>query len=141
MCSTTPADAPILLLATARHELLEERPNWPDRPGATRLVLHPLTAARRRTVVTHLLGSAGLPPTVVERIVAAAEGNPLYVEQMLSMLIDSRRRAARRRSGLAGMAGARRTTRSPCRRPSTRCSKRAWTAWAARSAPQSSQPR
>jgi predicted ATPase len=46
--------------------------------------------------VANLLGSAGLPQDVVDRIVVAAEGNPLYVEQMLSMLIDSQ---ALRREG------------------------------------------
>jgi predicted ATPase len=83
-------DSPILLLATARHELIEERPTWPDRPSAARLVLKPLSDAAAAQVVTHLLGSASLSPRLVARIVAAAEGNPLYVEQMLSMLIDSR---------------------------------------------------
>ena len=53
---------------------------------------------RRPQVVGNLLGSAGLPPRVVERIVVAAEGNPLYVEQMLSMLIDSQAAAAATRT-------------------------------------------
>ena len=35
----TSTGAPILLLATARHDLLEERPQWGERAGATRLVL------------------------------------------------------------------------------------------------------
>ena len=52
-------------------------------------MLPPLSDAAAAQVVANLLGSAGLPQDVVERIVAAAEGNPLYVEQMLSMLIDS----------------------------------------------------
>ena len=99
-------DSPILLLATARHELIEERPDWPDRPNATRLVLRPLSAAAAETVITHLLGSAALPPAVVARIVVAAEGNPLYVEQMLSMLIDSRAvQHDDEVTGLAGLAG------------------------------------
>ena len=99
-------DSPILLLATARHELVEEHPNWPDRPSATRLVLKPLSAMAAEAVVTHLLGSASLPAPVIKRIVAAAEGNPLYVEQMLSMLIDSRAvQHDDEVSGLAGMAG------------------------------------
>jgi tetratricopeptide (TPR) repeat protein len=99
-------DSPILLLASARHELIEERPTWPDRPNATRLVLRPLSAAAAETVVAHLLGSASLAPAVVVRIVAAAEGNPLYVEQMLAMLIDSRAvQHDDEASGLAGMAG------------------------------------
>ena len=100
-------DAPILLLATARPELLEERPDWPARPAAaTRLVLKPLTADAAEAVVLHLLGSASLPAPVVKRIVKAAEGNPLYVEQMLSMLIDSRAvQHDDEAIGLAGMAG------------------------------------
>ena len=86
----TATDAPILLLATARHELIEERPTWPDRPNAARLVLRPLSDAAATQVVTHLLGSTSLSPSLVARIVTAAEGNPLYVEQMLSMLMDGR---------------------------------------------------
>lgn len=99
-------DSPILLLASARHELIEEHPNWPDKPNATRLVLRPLTAAAAEAVVSHLLGPASLPASVVERIVAAAEGNPLYVEQMLAMLVDSRAlQHDDEATGLAGMAG------------------------------------
>jgi class 3 adenylate cyclase/tetratricopeptide (TPR) repeat protein len=88
--------AAILLLATARHDLLETQPQWGERASSTRLVLRPLSDAASAQVVGNLLGSAGLPPDVVERIVVAAEGNPLYVEQMLSMLIDSQ---ALRREG------------------------------------------
>ena len=39
-------------------------------------------------VIENVLGDAASPPTSVQRIVAAAEGNPLFVEQLLSMLID-----------------------------------------------------
>lgn len=81
--------APILLLATSRHDLLEERPQWGDTPGSTRVVLQPLGEAASAQVVANLLGSARLPDDVMARIVSAAEGNPLYAEQMLSMLIDS----------------------------------------------------
>ena len=81
--------APLMLLATARHDLLEERPKWGERPGSTRLVLGPLSEAASAQVVENLLGSAGLPADVVARIVAAAEGNPLFIEQMLSMLLDA----------------------------------------------------
>ena len=84
------SDAPILLLATARHDLLEERPQWGERPGATRLVLRPLADAESAQIVVNLIGTAGLSEDVLKRIVNAAEGNPLFVEQMLSMLIDNR---------------------------------------------------
>jgi class 3 adenylate cyclase/tetratricopeptide (TPR) repeat protein len=82
-------DAPVLMLATARHELLEERANWGEREGSTRLVLQPLADSAAEQVVTNLLGAAGLPEALLKRIVDAAEGNPLYVEQMLAMLIDT----------------------------------------------------
>jgi class 3 adenylate cyclase/tetratricopeptide (TPR) repeat protein len=99
-------DAPILMLASARHELIEERPNWPERNNASHLVLRPLSASAAEAVLVHLLGDASLPSSVVTRIVQAAEGNPLYVEQMLSMLIDSRAvQHDDEASGLAGMAG------------------------------------
>jgi len=85
----TSVGAPILLLTTARHDLLEERPQWGDRESSIRLVLKPLTDAASAQIVANLLGTAGLSDDVVAKIVGAAEGNPLYVEQMLSMLIDS----------------------------------------------------
>ena len=44
----------------------------------------------RPSVAANLLGRPGCPPTSSRRIVAAAEGNPLYVEQMLSMLVESK---------------------------------------------------
>ncbi|HWH84295.1 MAG TPA: AAA family ATPase, partial [Burkholderiaceae bacterium] len=81
--------APILMLATARHDLLEERPEWGERAGSIRLVLRPLSDDAAAHVVANLLGAAGLTQEVIDRIVDAAEGNPLFVEQMLSMLIDT----------------------------------------------------
>jgi tetratricopeptide (TPR) repeat protein len=84
------ANAPVLLLATARHDLLEVRPAWGECAGSTRLALHPLTESESARVVTNLLGPADLPDDMIEGIVNAAEGNPLFVEQILSMLIDTR---------------------------------------------------
>ena len=81
--------APVLMLGTSRHDLLESRATWSDRPRARRLVLQPLDDAAVAQVIHNLLGGAGLPDTFVRKVVAAAEGNPLYVEQMLSMLVDT----------------------------------------------------
>lgn len=85
----TSKGAPIMLLTTARPDLLEEQPQWGERDASLRLVLRPLPDAAAAQIVANLLGSAELPQDVVAKIVGAAEGNPLYVEQMLSMLIDS----------------------------------------------------
>ena len=85
---STSTGAPILLLATARHDLLEERAQWGEQAGASRIVLNPLSDDAAAQVVANLLGTTGLPQDVLARIVDTAEGNPLYVEQLLSMLID-----------------------------------------------------
>jgi class 3 adenylate cyclase/tetratricopeptide (TPR) repeat protein len=85
----TAGTSPILLLCTSRHDLLEKRPEWGEGPAALRLVLRPLSDAASAQVATNLLGRTGLQPDVVARIVDAAEGTPLYVEQMLAMLVDS----------------------------------------------------
>jgi class 3 adenylate cyclase/tetratricopeptide (TPR) repeat protein len=78
-----------LLLCTARHDLLEARPDWATDAHSQRIVLEPLGDADAARVVQGLLGEAGIAGRAQERIVLAAEGNPLFVEQMLSMLIDT----------------------------------------------------
>jgi class 3 adenylate cyclase/tetratricopeptide (TPR) repeat protein len=79
------AEAPILLLCTARPELLERRPDWSE---SCRLALDPLTEAHTAEVIERLLGGTGVPPATVARIVEVAEGNPLFAEHVVSMLID-----------------------------------------------------
>jgi len=82
-------DAPILLIVMARQELLELRLSWGGgKRFATTLSLEPLSAAETGELVENLLGRAELPATVFDRIRAAAEGNPLFVEELLGMLID-----------------------------------------------------
>ena len=84
-------DAAVLILCTARHELLEMHESWGEGAGAVRIVLDPLSDAHAAQVVESLLGQAGVSEDVRRRIVGASEGNPLFVEQLLSMLIESGR--------------------------------------------------
>jgi class 3 adenylate cyclase len=84
-------DAPLLLLCPARHDLLEAQPEWAQKPGAECVILAPLTPADTERIVENLLGEAGIGDDARARIVAAADGNPLFVEQLLSMLIDNGR--------------------------------------------------
>ncbi len=95
-------DAALLILCTARHELLETHPSWGEQAGASRIVLGPLSDADAARVVENLLGQTGLADNVRARIVGASEGNPLFVEQLLSMLIES----GRLRRDTAGWAAA-----------------------------------
>jgi class 3 adenylate cyclase/tetratricopeptide (TPR) repeat protein len=80
------ASAPVLLLCAARPELLEQRPNWSEHGPL--FDLQPLSEEESGQVIEHLLGDAPFPGEVRARIVTAAEGNPLFVEQVLSMMID-----------------------------------------------------
>lgn len=82
-------DAPILVVAIARQELLDVRPGWGGgKHNATTIQLEPLSEQDCEVLVENLLGMALLPAVSKARIAGAAEGNPLFVEQVLSMLID-----------------------------------------------------
>jgi class 3 adenylate cyclase/tetratricopeptide (TPR) repeat protein len=82
-------DAPLLVVCLARAELLDNRPSWGGgKLNATSIHLEPLTEEESATLVDNLLGRAQLAPDARRRITEAAEGNPLFVEEMLSMLID-----------------------------------------------------
>lgn len=83
------ADAPMLLICPARPELLESRPGWGGgRSNAKTMHLEPLGPAASDELLERLPGGSVLPPALRGRILDAAEGNPLYVEEMLGMLVD-----------------------------------------------------
>jgi class 3 adenylate cyclase/tetratricopeptide (TPR) repeat protein len=82
-------DAPILLMCLARPELLDDRPGWAGgKFNATSVLLERLNDVEAAELMQNLLGRAGLADHVRSRITDAAEGNPLFVEEMLAMLID-----------------------------------------------------
>lgn len=81
-------NAAVTLLCTARPDLLDKKPSWGETPGAKRIVLARLSDADAERVIENTLGQAGLSESVRARVIAAAEGNPLFVEQLVSMLID-----------------------------------------------------
>jgi class 3 adenylate cyclase/tetratricopeptide (TPR) repeat protein len=75
--------APILLLCLARPDLLDERPTWAGgKLNATTVLLEPLGPGECEQLLEHL--GETLDPTVAARIVAASEGNPLFLEEMLA---------------------------------------------------------
>jgi class 3 adenylate cyclase len=82
-------EAPIVLVCSSRKDLLEEHPEWAvEGPNAHAITLEPLSERESSLVVQNLLGSS-LDEGVRSRLIGAAEGNPLFVEQMLSMLIEN----------------------------------------------------
>ncbi|HEX7464837.1 MAG TPA: AAA family ATPase, partial [Actinomycetota bacterium] len=82
-------DAPILIACMARPELLEIRPGWGGgKLRASTLTLEPLSAEESERLVENLLGGGSLDESARRRILETAEGNPLFVEETLAMLID-----------------------------------------------------
>ncbi|HEX6723994.1 MAG TPA: AAA family ATPase, partial [Gaiella sp.] len=77
-------DAPVLLLCLARPELLDERPAW----GGESMMLEPLSQVESEELIENLLGGTALDDDARARIRETAEGNPLFVEQLLAMLAD-----------------------------------------------------
>ncbi|MEP6681561.1 MAG: AAA family ATPase, partial [Chloroflexota bacterium] len=82
-------DSHLLLVCMARPDLLDRRPGWGGGMlNATTLALEPLSATEADRLIDELIGGPAISGAVAERIVEAAEGNPLYVEEMIGMLID-----------------------------------------------------
>jgi class 3 adenylate cyclase/tetratricopeptide (TPR) repeat protein len=84
---TTTEGVPLLLVCTTRPDLLERR-EWPAEADDATIHLGPLDDAAANEVIDSVLGGDAVPDDVRTRIVQAAEGNPLFVEQLLSMLIE-----------------------------------------------------
>src|SRR3954468_16406817 len=81
----TAEHAPAILVCVARTELLEKRSTWEQ---VERLALEPLSGAESAQVIDNLLEDGTIADEARARIVEAADGNPLFVEQLLSMMID-----------------------------------------------------
>jgi class 3 adenylate cyclase/tetratricopeptide (TPR) repeat protein len=80
-------DATILIVCTSRPELLDIRPGW-DQKLSISIRLEPLTPQDSEALVGNLLGRIEPSEELHRRITEAAEGNPLFIEEMLSMLIE-----------------------------------------------------
>ena len=84
--ATFVAASPLFLLCLARPELLEVRPDWAE-VGST-IRLEPLEATSSAAMIANLLGGDRTNDEVSATIVSAAAGNPLFIEEMLRMLVD-----------------------------------------------------
>jgi uncharacterized protein with GYD domain len=80
-------DAPILLLCMARPDLLDRRTGWGGgKVNATTVLLGPLAPEETERLVGSL---ATLDDALRARISQAAEGNPLFVEEMVALVRES----------------------------------------------------
>jgi class 3 adenylate cyclase/ATP/maltotriose-dependent transcriptional regulator MalT len=81
-------EAPILLLCMARPELLDRRQSWGGgKLNATNVLLEPLATDEAAELLATLL-PAQVEDGLRTRILEAAGGNPLFVEEMVAMVAE-----------------------------------------------------
>ena len=85
------AESKVLVVATARPSLLEDQPRWGEGLAHhVRLTLNPLSRRESRELVRQILRNVeDLPDDLVTLVIDSAEGNPFYVEELVSWLIDA----------------------------------------------------
>jgi predicted ATPase/class 3 adenylate cyclase len=76
----------ILILCSARPELVDVHGEWLASAVIERIDLAPLGAADVEAMIDRLLAGVALSAETREKVVLAAEGNPLYIEQIVSLL-------------------------------------------------------
>jgi class 3 adenylate cyclase/tetratricopeptide (TPR) repeat protein len=83
-------DSALLVVSSARPELLERRPGWGGgKPNALTISLSPLSDDDTARLIGNLLERPVLPAETQSDLLARAGGNPLYAEQYASMLRES----------------------------------------------------
>jgi class 3 adenylate cyclase len=82
-------DVPLMLLALARPEVRTERPGWGGGlPAYTALPLEPLPETAAHELAERLLTRAGEASKPAEAVVRTAEGNPLFIEELVASLAE-----------------------------------------------------
>ncbi|GGJ85216.1 hypothetical protein GCM10010123_13620 [Pilimelia anulata] len=90
-------DIPLLLLGTARPELIDREPGWAGTiPGSLTITLPPLRDTAIASLYASLFGQAVFASEMLRPLVELADGNPLYAQEYVRMLIE---RGALRQSG------------------------------------------
>jgi ABC-type oligopeptide transport system substrate-binding subunit/class 3 adenylate cyclase/ribosomal protein L40E/tetratricopeptide (TPR) repeat protein len=81
---------PIMMACAARPALFERRPHWGEGQAFyRRLGLEPLTKRNTRHLLREILQKVDqVPETLSELVVAGAEGNPFFVEELVKMLVE-----------------------------------------------------
>ena len=82
-------NVPILVIGLARPTLFERRVDWPGISDALRIELGPLDKGCSLQLADELLQRLPeIPAALRELITGGAEGNPLYMEELVKMLVD-----------------------------------------------------
>ncbi len=82
-------DVPLLVIATARPELLERRPGWGGgKLNATTLALRPLSDEQTTLLIGQLLAKPLIAAESQQALLERAGGNPLYAEQFADLFLE-----------------------------------------------------
>jgi class 3 adenylate cyclase/tetratricopeptide (TPR) repeat protein len=92
-------EAPVLLIAAGRPEFLATWPDWLAATGATHVALGPLAHDQSRALIRELVTAARAtadpggheqadPEAIASRVWQAAEGNPLFAEQLVAAVLE-----------------------------------------------------
>ena len=82
-------DVPLLVIGTARPELLERRPGWGGgKLNSSTLALTPLSSDQTAVLLADALGRVDLPDDVERTLIDRADGNPLYAEQFAQLYLE-----------------------------------------------------
>jgi class 3 adenylate cyclase/tetratricopeptide (TPR) repeat protein len=83
------SDVPLLVVATARPELLERRPGWSGgKLNATTLAVAPLSDEQTAQLLSRLLDRPVLAADAQQALLERAGGNPLYAEQFSELFLE-----------------------------------------------------
>ena len=83
------SEVPLLVVGTARPELLERRPDWGGgKLNATTLALRPLSDDQTALLLARLLGRPVLAVDAQQSLLERAGGNPLYAEQFADLFLE-----------------------------------------------------
>lgn len=80
------ADVRIMIILTSRPEFL---PPWRMREHITPVNLHPLDRRSAAEVASWVSREVQLPPAVLEQVISQTDGNPLFLEELSKMVIES----------------------------------------------------
>jgi class 3 adenylate cyclase len=101
-------DVPLLLLTQARPELLAERPTWGGGlPTYTALQLEPLSREDSAELANRLFDAAGSAAQAARALADTAEGNPLFLEELVASVAEGRGDARALPTSIRGIVAAR----------------------------------
>ncbi|MDQ3964756.1 MAG: AAA family ATPase, partial [Actinomycetota bacterium] len=82
-------EGPVLFVCSARPEIVSSRAEWlAALPSHASVSLEPLDVDESMRLISSILGGGDLPPMLWERILAKAEGNPFFIEEVVRRLIE-----------------------------------------------------